>query len=75
MKYFPYDNKDTQEKAMAIDATSILDTMSDLEEYTGTDKDKIYDIYYEIKRQLKQIAEAEIPKQEPKEEPKEETEK
>ncbi len=68
MKFFSYDNKDTKEKAMAIDSTSILDTMSDLEEYTGTDKDKIYDIYYEIKRQLKQIAEAEIPKEEPKEE-------
>ncbi len=68
MKYFAYDNKDTKEKAMAIDAMSILLTMSELEEYIGTTKDKIHDIYYEIKRQLKQIAEAEIPKEETKKE-------
>ena len=67
MKYFQYtDKENNNRKAMAIDALNILDTMSEMEEYTGSTKDKIYDIYYELKRQVRQIVTAEPPKEEEK---------
>ena len=64
IEYIP-DKTKPEEKARAVDVESLLDTMSELEEYTGTTQEKVHDIYYEIKRQLRQ-ATAEEPEKEKK---------
>ena len=62
-EYTPDKNK-PEEKARAVDVESILDSMSELEEFTGTTQAKIYDLYYEMKRQLRNalVAEPEVKK-------------
>lgn len=53
MRYFKYENKESKEKALAVDAESVLETMSSLEEYNGTSNRKIEDNWYELKMQIK----------------------
>ena len=61
------DKKKPEEKSRAVDIMSLLETMSELEEYTGTTENKVYDIYYEIKRQLRNSVVIEAQKEEKKE--------
>ena len=56
------DKTKPEETSRAIDALGLLETMSEMEEYTGTTESKIYEIYYEVKRQLKAAILAEAPK-------------
>ena len=60
-RYKPDKNK-PEEESTAADVMSILENMSELEEYTGTTKEKIYEIYYEIKRELRQALTVEVEK-------------
>ncbi|KKM17160.1 hypothetical protein LCGC14_1678490 [marine sediment metagenome] len=62
MSIFEYnqDKSKPEEKSRAADVESILETMSELEEYTGTTEAKIHEIYYEIKRQLRQALTVEV---------------
>jgi len=53
MQIFEYENKEKKEKARAIDIMSLLETMSELEEFNGVTSEKITDNWYEIKRQLR----------------------
>ena len=64
-EYKPDKNK-PEEKSRAVDIINILEAMSELEEYTGTTKDKIYDIYYDLKRQLRNALVVEAPVEEEK---------
>ena len=62
MKYFEYEDKaNNNEKAKAVDALSVLETMSELEEYNGTTAHKILDNWYEVKRELRNILSVEVP--------------
>ncbi len=60
------DKTKPEETSRAIDVMGLLETMSEMEEYTGTTESKIYDIYYEVKRQLRAAMLAEAPKKETK---------
>lgn len=61
-EYTPDKNK-PEEKARAVDVESIMESMSELEEFTGTTQEKIYDIYYEMKRQFRNALVAEPDKE------------
>ena len=62
MKYFEYEDKaNNNEKAKAVDALSVLETMSELEEYNGTTEEKVVDNWYEVKRELRNILSVEVP--------------
>ena len=47
-------------KGRAVDIDSVLETLTELEEYTGVTQEKVYEIYYELKRQLRNAAESEL---------------
>lgn len=64
---YSQDKKKPEEKSRAVDVMSLLETMSELEEYTGTTESKIYEIYYEVKRQLRNAVVVETEKEEKKE--------
>lgn len=53
-------------KDKAISVSSVLGTMSDLEEFNGLTEQKIYENWYELKRQLREAFLAEAPKEEKK---------
>jgi len=55
--------QETEMKDKAISVTSILSTMSDLEEFNGLTEPKIYENWYELKRQLRDALFAELPKE------------
>lgn len=64
MKYFEYEDKaNDNQKAKAVDAESVIDTMEDLEQFNGTTENKLVDNWYEVKRELKGIVLAEIEKE------------
>ncbi len=66
MKYLEYEDKaNNNEKAKAVDALSVLETMQELEEYNGSTAHKIFDNWYEIKRELRNIILTEVKKEEP----------
>ncbi len=69
LKIFEYTEKEGKEKARAVDVMSVLETMSELEEYNGTSTRKIEDNYYALKNQLREALVAEV-KEVKKEEPK-----
>ena len=69
LRIFPYTEKEGGEKLRAVDAMSVLETMSELEEYNGTSPRKIEDNWYAIKNQLRGALIAEV-KEAKKEEPK-----
>ncbi len=69
LKIFEYTEKEGKEKARAVDAMSVLETMSELEEYNGTSPRKIEDNWYAIKNQLRESLVVEV-KEAKKEEPK-----
>ena len=71
LKIFEYTEKEGKEKAMAVDAMSVLETMSELEEYYGVSTRKIEDNWYAIKNQLREALVAEV-KEVKKEDPKKE---
>ncbi len=54
LKIFEYTEKEGKEKARAIDAMSVLETMSELEEYNGTSIRKIEDNWYALKNQFRE---------------------
>lgn len=56
MQVFEYENKDTKEKATAVDLLSLIQEMGDLEDYIGVTKEKILDNWYELKRRLMEAA-------------------
>ncbi len=60
LKIFEYTEKEGKEKARAVDAMSVLETMSELEEYNGTSQRKIEDNWYAMKNQLKEAMIAEV---------------
>ncbi len=60
LKIFEYTEKEGKEKARAVDAMSVLETMSELEEYNGTSQRKIEDNWYAIKNQLREAMVAEV---------------
>ena len=53
-------------KDKAISIVSVLQTMADLEEFNGLIEPKIYENWYELKRQLRDALLAEAPKVEEK---------
>ena len=63
MKYLEYEDKETNQKAKAVDAISMLETMSELEEYNGSSMEKIYDNWYEMKRELSKVITVEVKKE------------
>ncbi len=60
LKIFEYTEKEGKEKARAVDAMSVLETMSELEEYNGTSIRKIEDNWYALKNQIREALVAEI---------------
>ncbi len=64
-EYTPDKNK-PEDKSRAVDVMSLLETMQELEEYAGTTQTRIYEAYYEIKRQLRNAMVAEIETKEKK---------
>ncbi len=58
-EYNPDKNK-PEVKGRAVDIESLRNTLSELEEYSGLTQEKVYEIYYELKRQLKDAAESEL---------------
>ena len=60
LKIFEYTEKEGKEKARAVDAMSVLETMSELEEYNGTSQRKIEDNWYALKNQIREALVAEI---------------
>ena len=66
MKLYEYENKETKEKSRAADVGSILMDMNELEEFNGLTESKVYDNWYELKRQLRDALIVEMPKEVPK---------
>jgi len=62
VRFFDYENKEKKERQWALDALSVLDTMSEYEEYNGTTESRIYDNWYNLKRELVKIISTEIKK-------------
>lgn len=56
LKYMQYENKETKEKANAIDAISLVESMSDMETLNGVTKEKILDNWYQLKREISEAA-------------------
>lgn len=52
MKVFEYENKELKKKSRAIDVESILADMDELEQFYGSGKDKVYEHWYALKREL-----------------------
>lgn len=69
LRIFEYTEKEGKEKVRAVDAMSVLETMSELEEYNGTSTRKIEDNWYALKNQIREALVAEV-KEAKKEEPK-----
>lgn len=55
MRWFEYENKETKEKAKAVDVLSLIEEMSGLEEFNGSTKEKTVENYYDLKKQLREI--------------------
>ena len=62
MKVYQHEDKENKTKTITIEATSILQSMQDLEEYVGVTSDKIHDNWYELKRQLREVIVAQLQK-------------
>ncbi len=67
MKILPYKNKESGEEALAIDATSALQAMQDLEEFNGTTTDRIVTNWYALKGQFREVILSQVQQTEPKE--------
>ena len=65
LKIFPYTEKEGKEKARALDALSVLETMSELEEYNGTSTRKIEDNWFALKNQFREAMIVELKVEEP----------
>ncbi len=65
LKIFPYTEKEGKEKARAVDVMSVLETMSELEEYNGTSIRKIEDNWYTLKNQFREAMIVELKVEEP----------
>ena len=63
MEVYEYQKKDSEEKSKAVDVMSLLQDMKELEEFNGVIESKIYENWYEIKRQLTEAAIMEISKE------------
>lgn len=66
MKVFQYEDKENKDKAWAVDAISVLQTMQDLEEFNGLTEERIVGNWYVLKGQMKDIILSELPKVEEK---------
>ena len=60
LKIFEYTEKEGKEKVRAVDAMSVLETMSELEEYNGTSPRKIEDNWYALKNQIREALIVEV---------------
>ncbi|MCH8003916.1 MAG: hypothetical protein IH934_04780 [Nanoarchaeota archaeon] len=58
-------DKEGKEKSNAVDAISLLTTMTEFEEYIGTTKEKIVENWYSLKREVREAALA-LPPEQPK---------
>ena len=63
LKIFEYTEKEGKEKARALDVMSVLETISELEEYNGTYPRKIEDNWYLLKGQIREALVTEIKKE------------
>ena len=61
MQFYEYERKDTKDKGRAVDIMSLLQDMSDLEEFNGLTESKVYENWYELKRMLRDSLISEIP--------------
>ena len=61
MKIYEYENKESKEKSRAADVLSILEDMTNMEDFNGLTEAKIYDNWYELKRQLRDSLFVEMP--------------
>ena len=61
MRIYEYENKESKEKARAADVLSILEDMTNMEDFNGLIESKIYESWYELKRQLKDALFVEMP--------------
>lgn len=52
MKLLEYEDKEQKKKARAVDVESLLGDMEELEQFFGSTQEKIYEHYYQLKRDL-----------------------
>ena len=73
LRYFEVEEKGTKEKVKAVDLNSLIETINSLEQLNGTTEAKIFENYYEIKKQVfeimlaeeKEVKKEEVKKDEP----------
>ena len=61
MQIYEYENKETKDKARSVDVMSLLSDMAELEEFNGLIESKVYENWYELKRQLRDSLIVDIP--------------